>query len=198
MVIALVAPVAVTARSVADTSALIPVPPDFFTCVVTGVQTTCRGTTVGTDSGPLPVWCGSDEAPVQLFSETTEINRRTLVYDAAGRLTRIVEQFTVDGTILDPATGRSASQSQVATVSADLDVPGDPTTGIRAIRGVVRFAAPHVGTLLVDVGRELFTADDVTVWSAGQHPIDAFFAGDPSVMAQLCAALGSPGTPSVP
>jgi hypothetical protein len=191
-------PGSVAAGGPVDPSTLSPVPPSFYACSPDGAQTICRGTTVGTDSGPWGVYCGSDDTPVQLFSTATETNHQTRYYDADGRLTREVERYVVEQTILDPATGLTAQGSQVASVTAHLDTPGDLSTGIRSIRGVARFSMPGSGTLFIDVGRQLFTADGTTTWEAGKHPIEQFLGGDPAVMAELCAALGSPGTPAAP
>jgi hypothetical protein len=176
---------------------LTPVPPDFMTCAPAGSGTTCRGTTVDTEGGPWVVLCGSEADPVQLYETATETNRWTWTYDAAGRLVRAVEKFDVAGTILDPATSLTANESQVANVTETFSIPGDMSTGLASIRGVVRYSRPGSGTVFIDVGRELFTDDGVTVWEAGQHPIERFVNGDTSVMAALCTALGSPGTPSL-
>lgn len=177
-------------------SSLTPPPPSFLTCRATGQGTICEGSiTFGPGSGPSGFFCGTAAHPVELISSGQESWRLIRYYDSAGNMTREILHLEADGALTNPVTGLAARATQTAQIINTLAVPGDPASLTFQQSGVVKFYLPGGGVLLRDVGRGVTAPNGSTLASSGQHQFDAYFSGDHSVLAPLCAALGSPGTP---
>jgi len=199
MALSLGLPVAVSAGQSVDTSSLNPVPPDAYTCQATGSGTICRAYFLDSGTGPVGEFCGADSDPIELVFDGTDARRATRYYDTNGDivLRKVSEQ--IDAKLIDPATGRSIITTQIAEFTTTPTTPGDLDNAPFTQRGVVRFFAPSFGMLLIDVGRQSLSAGaETTLSESGKHPLDLYFAGDTSVFAKVCDALGSPGTPPLP
>jgi hypothetical protein len=192
-------PQGVLAGQTIDVNTLNPVPPADYTCMGTGGGAICRVSRVEDSSGPSDFLCGDAASPVRLvFVDGVDNLEFTRIYDADLNLvTRTVhEHFSV--TVLDPVTGLTVESTQISEVTSTFTTPGDVDSGTFATRGVVKFFAPGAGVLLIDVGRAVLTTDGTLLTESGRHQFDLFYGGDTSVLASLCEAVGSPGTPPLP
>ena len=180
---------------------LHPPPPAFLNCRATGNGAICEGRRQLTDDpAPVGIFCGTAEHPIELIATDSVDQRATRYYDRDGNLTRRVIHEDVQGTITNPVTGLSANTESHGTRNHELAVPGDLSTFTERSTGTTRFYLPGSGVLVHDAGLSIivFSGDDAFIQrEEGQHDLDAYFGGlgDRSVMAALCAALGSPGTP---
>jgi hypothetical protein len=192
-------PQGVLAGQAIDVNTLNPVPPADYTCMGTGGGAICRVSRVEDVSGPSDFLCGDAASPVRLaFVDGVDNLEFTRIYDADLNLvTRTVhEHFSV--TVLDPVTGLTVESTQISEVTSTFTTPGDVDSGTFATRGVVKFFLPGAGVLLIDVGRAVLTADGTLLRESGRHQFDLYYGGDTSVIAALCEAVGSPGTPPLP
>jgi hypothetical protein len=142
------------------------------------------------------VFCGPAEHPVELLVEQgTDSVQLTRYYNTAGNLTRRFRHEEWQATVLNPATGLTAPTTQIAQFIATLAVPGDFSTATEQLTGAGRIYLPGGGVLMREMGREVVGPDGNDLFLSGQHQLNEYFNGDHSVLAPLCAALGSPGTP---
>jgi hypothetical protein len=175
---------------------LTPPPPPYYTCQPTGHGAICRADRVDQlEQIPSGLLCGTAANPVELLLSGTDNFALTRYYNTDGNQTRRTVHEHFDATILNPATGLTALTTQIAEFVDTFAVPGDPATVTFQQTGVVKFYLPGSGVLLRDVGRAVIGPDGNDVFDSGQHQLGAYFGGDHSVLASLCATLGSPGTP---
>lgn len=191
----LLAGAAIAGRPILPT--LNPPPPPFETCKATGSGAICTGNRVDTISdAPLGIVCGTADNPVELLFSGTDSFRFTRYYDKAGNFTRRLTHEDFQGFVYNPVTGLSANASQLSNFIDTFAVPGDINTATAQMTGVIKFSLQSNGVLLLDAGRIVFDAQDNIVSASGRHDLFVtYFNGNPSVAAQLCEALGSPGTP---
>lgn len=176
---------------------LTPPPPGFESCRAVGNGAICEGRRQFPEP-PVPkgIFCGSAEQPIELIESDVVDQRATRYYDRAGNLTRRVFHEDFEGTLTNPVTGLAVPFDQLNTLRDDLVVPGDLSRFTETSTGTTRYYLPGAGVLVHDAGLSISGPDGVIFWEEGQHAIDAYYGqGDHSVMAALCAALGSPGTP---
>jgi hypothetical protein len=128
-----------------------------------------------------------------LLIDGTDNFRRTRYYNTDGYLTRRSTHEDFVGTVYDPETSRTLQTTQIADFTDTLAVPGDLDSATFQQTGVVKFFLPGAGVLLRDVGREVVGPGGDDLGQSGQHQLNAYFDGAHSVLARLCAALGSPG-----
>lgn len=191
-------PAAVLGGQGIDVNSLNPVPPDDYTCIATGSGAKCTVSRTLEIPGPSDFWCGDAASPVQLvFVDAVDNLEVTRFYDANLNLvTRTIhEHYT--STLLNPETGLSVQNTQIADFTSTFTTPGDLSSEVISQRGVVRFFLPGAGVLLIDVGRELGT-EETQLALSGRHELGVYYGGDTSILAALCEAVGSPGTPPLP
>jgi hypothetical protein len=198
MLIAL-APQAVLAGQAIDVNSLNPLPPADYTCMATGSGAKCTVSRSIDESGPTDFLCGDAASPVQLVLVDAFDNLElTRFYDADLNLVirTVHEHFAA--TVLDPVTGLTVQTTQISAVTSTFTTPGDLSSETFTQLGVVKFSLPGAGVLLIDVGRAVLTGDGTLLSESGRHQLDGYFSGDTSVLAAVCEALGSPGTPPLP
>ena len=182
----------VAARTPVDPGTLNPAPPDFFNaqCYAGAGGTVCS-LAFSDDpivDEPSGIICGSTEL---LFSQDRSVVGKRF-YDANGNLTQRHFREYLDGTLSNPATGKVVPWIQHDTIIHNLSVPGDLGTGQIKFSGLLmRIWVPGGGTILTDVGTIVRDqATDETIFSAGKHPLDAYFVdGDAGALQPLCNAL---------
>jgi hypothetical protein len=179
---------------------LNPPPPGFLNCRPTGNGAICEGTRQLTDDpAPTGIFCGTPNNPVELIGADIVNQRATRYYNRDGNLTLRVIHEDIQGTITNPVTGLAANIEAHGTRNHEPAVPGDLSTFTERSTGTTRFYLPGAGVLVHDAGLSIivFSGDEAFIQrEEGQHDQDDYFGlGDTSVMAALCAALGSPGTP---
>lgn len=174
---------------------LNPPPPSFETCRATGGGAICQGEVTFTDPpAPSGLVCGTDAQPVELVIADTGSFAGTRWYNADGNVTRLWGRLRLQGAVTDPATGLAANFVQDNGIHTSLTVPGNLSIGIETWTGDLRVFLPGAGVLLRDMGRSVLGSDGSDL-ETGRHELAEYFGGDHSVLAPLCAALGSPGTP---
>jgi hypothetical protein len=189
LTVALAAPA--SARTPVDPTTLNPPPPAALNpvCFVDGSQIRCDVAF----SDPDVV-----DAPSGIICDGTELldsHSRSVVgkrfYDADGNLLQRHFRESLDGTFRNPDTGRVALWTQHDTVISNLAVPGDTSTGTESVSGLdSRVWLPGGSTILTDAGRVVVdVATDELIKASAHHPFGAYFSGDPSALAPLCAAL---------
>lgn len=178
---------------------LTPPPPAFLNCRATGNGAICEGRRQLTDDpAPVGIFCGTAEHPIELIATDSVDQRATRYYNRDGNLTLRVIHEDIQGTITNPVTGLSASIEAHDTLNHVPAVPGDLSTFTERGTGTTRFYLPGAGVLAHDAGLSIVVLSGEEAFiqrEEGQHDQDAYGQGDRSVMAALCAALGSPGTP---
>jgi len=180
-----------SARTPVDPSTLNPAPPESFNavCYRDGSHITCDLAFSDPDvvEEPSGIICGGTEL---LVSQTRAVvGKRT--YDADGNLLQRHFRESLDGTFRNPDTGLFAFWTQHDTVIHNLAVPGNTATGTEHVSGLITRAwLPDGRTIQIDAG--ILIADDSTgelVKVSAHHPFVAYFNGDSSALASLCAAL---------
>lgn len=178
------------AREPVDSATLNPPPPDFFNaaCFDGAGGTIC---TLAFDDPPFAdepsgLICGG----VELLASGARSVVGKRFYDGDGNLVRRHFRETLDGTYVNPVTGRYVLYHAYDTVLHDLSVPGDLASGSTRITGLyVRAWSPEGGTVISDTGT--FVEDAATfelLHVSGHHPfID--YGSDPSAIASLCDAI---------
>jgi hypothetical protein len=194
----LAVPTAVLAGQAIDVNSLNPVPAADYTCIGTGSGAKCTATRSSDLSGPSPFLCGDASSPVQLvFVDAIDNLEVTRFYNADLNLvTRTIHEHFA-ATVLDPETGLAVQTTQIAEITSTFTTPGDLGSEIASQRGTLKFQVPGAGVLLIDVGRDLFSGDTELAVS-GQHQLGQYYGGDTSVLAAVCEAVASPGTPPLP
>jgi hypothetical protein len=191
-------PTAVLAGQAIDVNSLNPVPAADYTCMGTGSGAKCTATRSSDLSGPSPFLCGDASSPIQLvFVDAVDNLEVTRFYDAELDLvTRTIHEHFA-ATVLNPVTGLAVQTTQIAEVTSTFTTPGDLSSETVSQRGTLKFLVPGAGVLLIDVGRDV-ESGDVTLALSGQHQLGQYYGGDTSVLAAVCQAVGSPGTPPLP
>ena len=105
----------------------------------------------------------------------------TTFYDQSDQPIRTVQHVHADGTLSNPLTGKSLSDSGVFNVTVDL------LTGERTIDGrVSKATSPGEGVVYEAVGRLVFAPDGTVAFEAGPHDDADNDYGD------LCNYLAAP------
>jgi hypothetical protein len=105
----------------------------------------------------------------------------TTFYEQSGQPIRTVQHVRADGTLSNPLTGKSLSDSGVFKVTVDL------LTGERTIDGrVSKATSPGVGVVYQSVGRLVLEPDGTVSFEAGEHDDVDNDYGD------LCSYLAAP------
>ena len=176
---------------------LNPQPPSYYSCEATGSGAICRGILTETPANlPFGIMCGTAQNPVELLVSGTDTFRLTRYYDSAGNLARRSRHEDFRGVIVNPVTGLSATTLQISNFSDVFAIPGDfgsVTTQLTGLTFTIRL--PGSGVLTLDAGRIALDAEENLLGETGRHDLDEYFSGNREVVAKLCAALGSPGTP---
>ena len=180
-----------SARTPVDPSTLNPAPPASFNavCFSDGSHITCDLAFSDPDIVDAPSGIVCDGTELLVSQSRAVVGKRT--YDADGNLLQRHFRESLDGTFRNPDTGRVALWTQHDTTIDNLAVPGDLATGTESMSGLdSRIWLPGGGTILTDTGRTVLdVATDEVVKTSAHHPFDAYFSGDPSALAPLCAAL---------
>ena len=172
---------------------LNPPPPASYTCKAVGDGTICRAHTVDVYSDvPLGVVCGAGAAAVELLDNGTREVNATRWYDRDGNLVRRLRTFLLrDAFLANPATGRTIGYSQHNTDNEILGIPGDLDSITWTGHGHLTISVPGSGAL-VEAGRTIVGPGGDIEAQAGPTELSDYFAGDASVVAPLCAYLGTP------
>jgi hypothetical protein len=177
-----------SARTPVDPSTLNPPPPAEFNavCYLDGSHITCDLAFSDPDVVDDPSGIICDGTMLLASFSRSVVGKR--IYDADGNLLQRHFRESLDGTFLNPDTGRVVLWTQHDTVISNLAVPGNQATGTESVSGLLtRVWLPGGGTILTDAGR--LVADAATgelVKVSAHHPL---VLGDPSALATLCAAL---------
>ena len=175
---------------------LNPPVPSYYTCKASGSGAICRGQLVETlDQEPSGITCGTAQNPVELLMSATNTVRATRYYDTAGNLTRRFRYQRGEGTIINPVTGLTAKLTAITDLIDTFTIPGNFDAVTTQQTGPFKITLPGNGVLLLDTGRAVFDAQENVISQNGHFALLDYFNGATSEAAQLCAALGSPGTP---
>jgi len=175
------------------TQPLNPPPPSFETCKAVGGGTICAGSRVEPPYGPVGtgIVCGSGATAFEIFDSGTDIQHHAKrIYDQDGNLTR--RMFTddyVSAQFSNPLSGGTVPYAQHNVTTGILGVPGDLNTETQTVRGENNYTVPGMGAVFLNAGRTVFAPDGTEEFTAGPHSFDAYFSGDTSAVAKLCAAL---------
>ena len=167
---------AVVAAAPPVTPVLNPVPPDFFTCSSSGGGWTCEAhLVVPYENEPTGIMCGSGAGQFEVLDTGTQNIRATRWYDADGNLFLKHAIYDFPGAhLVNPVTGRTLPYRQHNDNWGVLSVPGDPGSEVITFGGWMIVKAPHMGVVL-----DIPTLDEYLA------------TGDPSLVADLCKALGA-------
>ena len=172
---------------------LNPAAPDFYTCSPVGAGTICRALT--TDQyGPEPtgIFCGSRAQAFEVLDSATRVVKATRYYDADGNLVRrrrIVD--FIDAHLTNPLTGAVLPYHQRNPDWETFTVPGDLSSAVYHAHGFIQFTVPGMGSVLHEAGVTVVSPDGEVLHEGGPRQFADYFAGDTSVVADLCAALGA-------
>jgi hypothetical protein len=171
---------------------LNPVPPDSYTCTAIGAGTRCLSdTTEVLDPVPSGIVCGTGADAFEVADQATRRVKAERWYDVDGNLVkRVRANLFSDARLSNPLTGASVSYDQHDVDTAILAVPGDLDTATTYSVESLLAVAPGYGAVLVNKGRSVYAPDGSVVSRTGRRDFDAYFGGDDSVVAGLCAALG--------
>jgi len=137
------------------------------------------------------VICGSGPNTFEVFQFQERSVRGKRYYDQDGNLVRRHYREYFGGTLMNPINHNVVAYSGSDTHLHDLAVPGQNDTGTEAVTGSVRiFLGQGNGTLAIDTGRSVYTAQGDLLRESGQHPFfDYFVYGDTAAAQPLCDAL---------
>ena len=181
------------AREPVDPTTLNPPPPPKFNpvCESVGNGTICD---IQFSDPPFAagseVICGSGADTFEPFQFQNRSVRSKRYYDANGNLVRTHYHEYIDGTLVNPITGKAVTYSGTLNHLDEEAVPGDVSTVTQAITGSVRiFLGQGNATLAFDTGR-LVDSPQGILQESGQHPFfDYFVLGDTAALQPLCDAL---------
>ena len=169
-----------------------PVPPEFNpVCERVGNQTICEVQFSDPPfAGGSGVICGSGPNAFEVFQFQNRSVRGKRYYDQDGNLLRRHYREYFDGTLVNPINHKAVAYSGSDTVMNDLAVPGQIDSGTTAVTGSVRiFLGQGNGTMALDTGRILDSAQGI-LHESGQHPFLLYFVyGDTAAAQPLCDAL---------
>ena len=187
---ALVIAVPVSARQPV-TQPLNPEPPDSYTCSATGGGTICRAETSDPyELEPTGIWCGSGAGAFEVLDSGGHVVRATRWYDTNGNLTRRERVGSFPGAFFsNPLNGVEIAYQQRNTDWDVLSVPGDFSSSTWSGHGVLSMTVPARGTVILETGVVVIGPSGEVEHSGGQSTFGAYFSGDSSVVADLCAAL---------
>ena len=168
----------------AAAATLNPPPPAGATCESSPNRTICfwLDTNFHTPFAvPYGVSCGSFSVKVELAGE----REFRFVYDAGGALVERDRHISYEGRLSNSVTG--ATVPHVGSFA----VVDDFVAGTSTITGMLsRTVVPGEGLIWRNIGRVVLSlASGAVLFEAGEHGTYDV-GGDPSVAAQLCAALG--------
>ena len=134
--------------------------------------------------------CGSGPNAFEVFQFQNRSVRGKRYYDQDGNLVRRHYREYFDGTLVNPINHNVVAYSGSDTHRHDLAVPGQMDTGTEPITGSVRiFLGQGNGTMAIDTGRIVDSAQGV-LNESGQHPFfDYVVYGDTAAVQPLCDAL---------
>jgi hypothetical protein len=180
------------AREPVDPTTLNPPPPPNFNpvCESVGNGTICDIQFSEPFAAGSEVTCGSGSNTFEPFQSQTRSVRSKRYYDQNGNLVRTHYHEYIDGTLVNPITGKALTYSGTLNHLDEEAVPGDVSTVTQAITGSVRiFLGQGNATLAFDTGR-LVDSPQGILQESGQHPfLDYFVLGDTAALQPLCDAL---------
>jgi hypothetical protein len=170
---------------------LNPEPPDFYACTAIGGGTICRATTSDPyELVPSGIWCGSGAGAFEVLDSGGHEVRATRYYDADGNLTRRIRVHSFPGAhFTNPRNGATIAYQQRNTDWDVLAVPGDLSTSTFSGHGVISMTVPGRGAVLLEAGIARVAPSGEVELQAGRTDLSDYFAGDASVVDDLCAAL---------
>ena len=171
---------------------LNPPPPDSYSCTPVGAGTRCVSDTTATglaeDSG---IVCGTGAGAFSVMDSATRRVKAERWYDTNGDLVkRIRANLFSDSRLTNPLNGKSVPYDQHDVDTDIFSVPGDLGTATTYSIESLAAVAPGYGTVLVNKGRSVYGPDGEVLERTGRRDLDAYFGGDDSIVADLCAALG--------
>jgi hypothetical protein len=171
---------------------LNPPPPSSYSCTPIGAGTRCVSDTTATgpaeDSG---IVCGTGAGAFSVMDSATRRVKAERWYDTNGDLVkRVRANLFSDSRLTNPLNGTYVPYDQ-HDVDTDLfAVPGDLGTATTYSVESLVAVAPGYGAVLVNKGRSVYGPDGEVLERTGRRDFDAYFGGDDSIVADLCAALG--------
>ena len=162
---------------------LTPAPPADARCETTSTGTICFWSDTFGPPIPLPYGPTCGGLPVLFFF--TGDRSWTTWYDENGTLVRRVRHASYEGTLSIAATGASVPHAGHFTLHEDFLAGTSTVTGL-----VSRSVVVGDGVIWRHVGRRVVSlATGAPLSQAGDFDLFALLAGDPTVAAELCAAL---------
>lgn len=171
---------------------LNPAPPGSYKCTPVGNGTRCLSdTTTVVDPVPSGILCGTGADAFEISDQATRRVKAERWYDTNGNLVKRVRANLFSASRLtNPITGVFVAYDQHDTDTDILTVPGDLGTATTYSVESLVAVAPGYGAVLVNKGRSVYGPDGSLISRTGRRDLDDYFAGDVSVVASLCAALG--------
>ena len=173
---------------------LNPEPPDFYTCRASGGGTTiCRAHT-SEDYGPdaTGIFCGTGAGTFEVLDSGTRVVDATRYYNGEGNIVRRrrVVDF-INPHFTNPLTGAVLPYKQRNPDWETFTVPGDLSSARYYAHGLLQFTVPGMGTVLHESGVAVFNQglDGELIHSGGPTELSDYYAGDTSLVSDLCAAL---------
>ena len=169
-----------------------PPPNSSYTCKSIGAGTRCDSdTTEVLDPAPSGIICGTGADMFELTDQATRRVKAERWYDTNGNLVkRVRANIFSDASLINPVTGAFVVYDQHDVDRAILAVPGDLDTITTYSTEWLVAVAPGYGAVLVNTGQSVYGPDGSLISRTGRRDLDAYFGGDASVVAPLCAALG--------
>jgi hypothetical protein len=170
---------------------LNPPPPDSYVCKPVGGGTICRSSTVEPFAlEPTGIFCGAGGNAFEVLDSATRLVQATRYYDGNGNLTRRQRIFDFDGAhFTNPLTGATIGYQQHNTDWDVLAIPGDFGSDTWHGHGVLSVTVPGFGNVLHSAGVQVVGANGDLLHEGGRDELGAYYAGDASVVADLCSAL---------
>jgi hypothetical protein len=143
--------------------------------------------------GPVDtgIVCGSGAGAFDIFDQGVASDQGTAWLDPNGDPFKVIDHFAVtDAMFSNPLTGDVVPYTQNGVETTELAVPGDFSTGTVTITGenIYRAGSGTGKWLFQSVGRAVADFNGNVISST---PHQEFFSTDPSVLDQVCAALGA-------
>jgi|SwirhirootsSR3_FD_contig_31_15132356_length_731_multi_2_in_0_out_0_1 hypothetical protein len=175
-----------------DPATLNPPPPPEFnpSCAAAGFGTLChlQFSDPPLVNDPFDLDCSTFTLHL-LVSQTRSVEGRRY-YDHNNNLKQRHYREVLAGTFVNPTNHATLRFSQDDTVVDNLAVPGDDSSGILTVTGLLRVYLPTGSTVLIDAGKTINTADGALIREMGPHPFtDYFVNGDVAAFKPLCDAL---------
>jgi hypothetical protein len=177
-----------------DPGTLNPVPTAIYTCRATGSGAICNAHTADPyEFEATGIFCGSGASTVELLDSGIRDVEATRWYDRDLNLVRRQRYFLFrDAHLTNPANGRTLTYSQHNTDDEMLGVPGDLDSATLFSHGHLTMTAPGFGSVILSAGQIVIGPTGDVEFQGGPDELGSYYGGEPGLVDDLCAALGSP------